>query len=63
VFLKRKELKGILKIFFRNGRLILELILYKCDINMSYAVLDEGLSIQVIVFTSTVGGATGFTLS
>jgi len=63
VFLKRRELKGILKIFFRHGRLILELLLYKCNINMSYAVLTEGLSIQVIVITATVGGAAGFTLS
>lgn len=62
-FLKRRELKGLLKIFFRHGRLILELILYRCNINMSYAVLTEGLSIQVIVFTATVGGAAGFTLS
>lgn len=62
-FLKRRELKGVLKIFFCHGRLILELILYRFNINMSYAVLTEGLSTQVIVFTATVGGAAGFTLS
>ena len=57
VFLKQRELKGVLKIFFRHGRLILELILYKCNINI------KGLSTQVIVFTATVSGAAGFTLS
>jgi len=43
--------------------LILELILYKCRINISYAFLTEGVSTQVIVFTATAGGAAGFTLS
>ena len=62
-FLKRRELKGVLKIFFSHGRLILELILYKCNINITYAILTEGLSTQVIVFTATAGGAAGFTLS
>lgn len=63
IFLKRRELKGVLKIFFRHGRLILELILYKCNINMSFEVFTEGVSTQVIVFTATAGGAIGFTLS
>jgi hypothetical protein len=62
-FLKRRELKGVLKIFFSHGRLILELILYKCNINISYGFLREGLSTQVIVFTATTGGAAGFTIS
>ena len=62
-FLKEREMKGMLKIFFRHGRLILELILFRCNINMSYVVLTEGLSTQVIVFTATAGGALGFTLS
>jgi len=62
-FLKRKELKGILKIFFRHGRLILEFILHNCNINMSYAVLTEELNTQVIIITATIGGAAGFTLS
>ena len=63
VFLKRRELKGIAKIFFKNGRLILELILYKCNINITYSILTEGLTSQVIVITATAGGAVGFTLS
>jgi hypothetical protein len=62
-FLKERELKAVVKIFFRSGRLILELILFTCKINISYLPLYEGLNTQVIVITSTVGGAAGFTLS
>lgn len=62
-FLKDRELKGVAKIFFKAGRLILELILYKCQINVSYSVLTEVLSTRVIVITATAGGAVGFTLS
>ena len=63
VFLKERELKGVARIFFKNGRLLLELILYRCKIDITYSLLLEGLSTQVIVITSTVGGAAGFTLS
>jgi hypothetical protein len=63
VFLKQRELKGIAKVFFKNGRLILELILYKCSISISYAIITEGFSTQVIVITASVGGAAGFALS
>jgi hypothetical protein len=63
VFLKERELKGIAKIFFKNGRLIIELILYNCSIGISYGTISEGLSAQVIVITSSVGGAAGFALS
>ena len=52
-------MKGVLKIFFSRGRLILELILYKCNINISYTFLTKRLSTKVIVFTATAG----FTLS
>ena len=62
-FFKERELKGAARIFFKNGRLILELILYKCIIDISYSMLTEGLSTQVIVITATTGGAAGFTLS
>ena len=51
------------KIFFQNGRLLLELILYKCRIDITYSLLTEGLSTQVIVITATAGGPAGFTLS
>lgn len=62
-FLKERELKGVARIFFKNGRLLLELILYKCRIDITYSLLTEGLSTQVIVITATAGGAAGFTLS
>ena len=62
-FLKERELKGIAKIFFKKGRLILELILCKCNIAITYSLLTEGLSTQVIVITATAGGVAGFTLS
>jgi hypothetical protein len=62
-YLKEKELKGILNIFFKGGKLILELILYKCRIGITYSILTEGLSTQVIVITSTLGGAAGFAIS
>lgn len=62
-FLKERELKGVARIIFKNGRLVLELILYKCRIDINYGLLTEGLSTQVIVITATAGGAAGFTLS
>jgi hypothetical protein len=62
-FLKERELKGVARIFFKNGRLLLELILCKCRIDITYSLLTEGLSTQVIVITATAGGAAGFTLS
>lgn len=62
-FLKERELKGFARIFFQNGRLLLELILYKCRIDITYSLLTEGLSTQVIGITATAGGALGFTLS
>ena len=62
-FLKERELKGLARIFFKNGRLLLELILYKCRIGVTYSLLNEGLSNQVIVITATAGGAAGFTIS
>ena len=63
-FLKEKELKeGIATIFFKNGRLVLDLILYGCKINLTYLLVNEGLSTKVIVVTSTIGGITGFIVS
>ena len=56
-------MKGVLKFFFSRGRVILELILYKCHIDISYAVLTKRVSNQLIVFTATTGGAAGFTFS
>ncbi|MEB1808623.1 MAG: hypothetical protein LPK26_15275 [Bacillaceae bacterium] len=62
-FLKERELKGVARIFFKNGRLLLELLLYKCRIDITYSLLTEGLSTQVIVITVSAGGAAGFTIS
>jgi len=63
IFLKERELKGVLRFWFKNGRLILEFILCNCNIDLAYAVVTEGLSIQVIVVTTVAGGAVGFTLA
>jgi hypothetical protein len=63
LYLKQRELSAVVKIFFRRGRLILEFILTKCCIDLSYLILKEGVSSQVIVVTMTAGGITGFVLS
>lgn len=63
IYLKQRELKGIAKIFFKHGRLVLDLVLYKCNINLTYVLLNQGINTQVIVITATAGGAAGFTLS
>jgi hypothetical protein len=63
VFLKKRELKGIAKIFFKNGRLMLQLLLYNRNIDITYVILNEALSPRIIVITASVGGAAGFILS
>jgi hypothetical protein len=62
-FLKERELQGVARIFFRNGRLFLDLLLYQCRIDISYSLLIDEVSTQVIVTTFAVGGGLGFTLS
>ena len=62
-FLKERELKGVARIFFKNGRPLLELILHKYTIDITCSILTRASSNQVIVITATVGGITGFTLS
>lgn len=62
-FLKERELKGVARFFFKNGRLVLELILYKCRIDITYSLLTQGVTTQVIVITATAGGAAGFIIS
>ena len=47
----------------KSGRLIIELILIKCNIELDYEFLIAGSSVQVIVMTTIVGGAAGFTWS
>lgn len=52
VYLKKQELKGVAKIFFKNGRILLELLLYRCKIDLTYVLLNEGLerlNSQIIV--------------
>ena len=44
VFLKERELNGVARIFFRDGRLLLELILYKCQIDITYSLFTGGVS-------------------
>jgi hypothetical protein len=53
-FLKRRELRGVAKIFFKNGRLVLELILSICRIDITYSLFSEGVNTQVIVITTTL---------
>lgn len=62
-FLKERELQGVARIFFRNGRLLLELLLRQYQIDISYSLLIDEVSPQVIVTTVCLGGALGFTLS
>lgn len=62
-YLKERELKGRIGIFFKGGRIVLGLFLSKCSIDISYALLNEGLSTQVIVITVISVDITGFTLS
>lgn len=62
-YLKERELTGFLRIFFKGGRLVLDLILQKCDINITYETFNRGVKTQVIVYTIAAGGASGFTAS
>ena len=41
----------------------MDIILYKCRINITYLLLTKGLSTQVIVITATAGATIRFTLS
>jgi hypothetical protein len=40
-FLKDRELKEVAKIFFKGGRIVLELILYSYRININYSFFNE----------------------
>lgn len=61
-FLKKDELKGTLGIFFKNGRIILDLILKTYRIRINYISLVQELSLEVIVLIITLGDATSLTL-
>jgi hypothetical protein len=61
--LKEKELRAkIFKFLFTYGRLILQLFLYSCKIDLQYVVLGP-VNPQVIVIACCTGGTTGFVLS
>ena len=62
-FFKEQELRGVATIFFKNGRFFLEILLNTFKIDITYVLLTEELSTQVIVITSTLGGGLGFTIS
>ena len=62
-FLRERELQGIAKIFFKNGRFLLELILQQCSIDVSYTLCMDELSTHVVIKTVTAGGILGFTIS
>ena len=63
VFLKEKELRAkVLKLIFTQGRLVLQLVLSICKINLQYVVVDQ-VSPQVVVIACCTGGTTGFVCS
>jgi hypothetical protein len=62
-FLKKRELKVVVRIFFKNGRFLLELILSKCKIDITYSLLNVVLRTQLVVITATADDAGSFTLS
>ena len=62
-FLKKKEVNAAtLKFIFSYGRLILELILRRCGVNLHYTFVISETKQVVIIAIGTVG-ATGFVLS
>jgi hypothetical protein len=61
-YLKEKELQGIAKFIFKNGRLVLELLLYKCNIKLTY-LPNPGPDTQVVIFTTIIGAGTGFSMA
>lgn len=64
MFLKKNELQGVAKIFFKAGRSTVELILTNlCNIGINYQVFGSGPNMQIIVFTKVVGATSGFIMS
>lgn len=63
VFLKEKEIRDkVLKIIFIQGRLVLQLVLSLCNINLQYVVVDS-VSPQVAVIACCTSNAIGFVCS
>ena len=52
VFLKQRELKGILRIFFTSGRLILELVLYRGAAGFTLSWVSVGPSLVTPLYSS-----------
>ena len=61
--LKTRELKGFSRIFYKNASLLLELLLYRFKIYITYTLQCEELNHQVVIATSTLGGGSGFIIS
>jgi len=63
VFLKKRELRArVLKIIFTQARLVLQLVLHICKINLHYVVVGEGTP-QIVVIACCTGGTIGFVCS
>jgi hypothetical protein len=63
VFLKERELRArLLKIILTQGRLLLQLVLYRCKINLQYLVVGE-VNPQIVVIACCTGGTAGFVFS
>lgn len=65
VYMKQRSVQGALKIIFRNGNIILELILKSCGIYLDYEFMwiEGQTTTQIIVFAIVSGGTAGFTIS
>jgi len=61
--LKTRELKGFSRIFYKNASLLLELLLYRFKIHVTYTLQCEELNHQVVIATLTLGGGSGFIIS
>ena len=63
--LKTRELKGFSRIFYKNASLLLELLLYRFKIYITYTLQCQELNqnYQVVIATSTLGGGSGFIIS
>lgn len=60
--LKSRELKGVLKFGFKGGRILLELILSQCNVNLVYLYLiDANSSGRYIAAATLTGSAASFT--
>ena len=62
-YLKDRELQGRARIFFKNGRLLLELILFNCKIGINYYPMITDPSQFFVVTNVLIGGAAGFTIA